>query len=159
MNRVAAIKYIMHYLHPHEPPSLKKKKKKKKKTSLTSFAGPCTICSVSDAVVNLLICTCCHHLFHRHCLQLPRFGYAGSIFICAGCLRLEAGIPSNSLTDRLARDLMSISAQSVQDSSQSTYHYGLQRFLKFTELARIPRQMPFQPHQEAQFPQTLCVSF
>jgi len=52
---------------------------------------------------------------------------------------MDAGVPSNALTDKLANELISLSAQSVQATSQSTYYYGLQRFLTFTELAHVPR--------------------
>jgi len=108
---------------------------------VTSIAGPCKICGIQEAVTKLLICTGCHYMFHRQCLQLPRFGYMGSTFVCAGCLRMDAGVPSNALTDNLAKELVSLSAQSVQASSQSTYYYGLQRFLRFTELAQVPRHI------------------
>jgi hypothetical protein len=108
---------------------------------ITSIAGPCKICGIEEAVTKLLICTGCHYMFHRHCLQLTKFGYMGSTFVCAGCLRMEAGVPSNALTDDLANELVSLSAQSVQASSQSTYFYGLQRFLRFTELAQVPRHI------------------
>jgi hypothetical protein len=34
-----------------------------------------------------------------------------------------------------------VSSQSVQDSSQSSYYYGMQRFLRFTDLAQISRDV------------------
>jgi hypothetical protein len=107
---------------------------------ITSIAGPCKICGIEG----------CNQAADLHwmpwyvppaLLAAHKIGYTGSTFVCAGCLRMDAGFPSNALTDNLANQLVFLSAHSFQASSQSTYFNGLQRFLRFTELAQIPRHI------------------
>jgi len=112
-----------------------------------TLAGQCKVCGPQDNMSKLLMCTECFNLSHRQCLQLPRYAYPGSMFVCAGYIRSISGIPTNALTDQLANELTSLSAQSVQPSSQATYYHALQRFVKFTEEAQTPRQiaLPLEP--------------
>ena len=75
---------------------------------------------------------------HKSCISAQEAGYLAGVFTFPECLRLGAGLPDTTLAINLSQSLMEVKAQRVQDSSQSTYWWGIRRFERFATAFGIP---------------------